>query len=283
MEEETKPVLPKHKPWLMIALLGVILVLVAIVIYLLVVKKPFNQTAVTTATPSATAATVNKTATKIATKTVNPYSGWKTYKSTKYGVRFKYPSDYPDATENINDPQDIVITPVEYTTVKLSDDNTKSVDLSNVSVYGDDFKTDIDLLISNYNGTAEDMKTLWLPLGNAAIQANTVPEKIATPDNKWRGIYYFANIGNGYSTKLTAMVVLTDKTTIVQFALADELDKSADYPCLLSNSSCSADQVKSDARKLWDYVNTLKNDDNETVMKNFRSTYKKIIDSLKSI
>ena len=271
---------PKRKSvsWLVIILLVIILALIGVVSWL-VIKKPVKVGQ--TATPTATAATAKKTATKTAVKTANPYSDWKTYKSDKYGIQFKYPASYPDATEEENDVQGMI--PVEYTLVKLSDDYTKSVDLSNTSAYSDQYKTDVDQLISNYNGTAEDMKPLWLPPGNAAIQASTVPEKYNTPDDKWRGIYYFATIGNGYSTKLTAMVVLTDGAKIVQFAFADNSDKSSDYPCVTSNASCSGDQVEADAHKFWDYVNTLKNSDSETVMKNFRSTYKKIVNSLEAI
>ena len=209
---------------------------------------------------------------------------WKTYKNEKYDIQFKYPPTWEDAQEEENPSNEM--TQVDYLNVKFDEKYAKRVELSKISAYGDKYKEDTDLLLRVYNKTAEDIKPFILPPQNAAIQANTIPRYIESSNKKWRGISFFANIGNGYSTGLAGVAIMTDGgDNIAEFIISEDSNKSSDYPCINdSTAGCSGDDVESTAKRFWDYVNSINEESSdEPVIKNFYSTSKKVIDSIETL
>jgi len=288
--EEPKPPKPK-KSYTGLIIVILLIVIVGLIFFIFVYTKGnggiselFKKKTATATTTQTTESSATKTTSKSLTKTVDPYSGWKSYKSDKYALSFKYPSDWNDATEGKN--EDLEMIPVDYTGISFGDDSKYSVALSKTTDYTDQSKDSVDLLKRIFDGSSNEVTTIWLPPGNAAIQAYVIPKYIETTDRKWRGIYYFANIGNGYSTAITALAVLTDgNDNIVQLSLTGDSIKSSEYPCISGEQTdCSSSKLEEQVSGFHEYINTIDEaNSSETVIKDFHSTLKKVVASLQSV
>jgi hypothetical protein len=266
--------------------LGVIIVVLAG--YLIWSKSKNNKTE-TSASPTPIAS-VTVSVVKSVVATPDPTTGWKTYTSSDFGLSFKYPNTWNDPTSTINKKEDEGLIPVDYTGLNfLKDGDTsgfRTAELSFVSSYqGTSLAVNAQTLLDVYSSKdASGVGKLWLPSENAAIMAANTPKYIQTVDGKYRGVYYFATIGQDYSTSLDLILIMTDgSNNIVQFQSSSNSDKSGDYSCISSGQSCSDDQLQSQFNSFKDYVQGIDDSSTETIVKNFNSTYKYVAQSLKSL
>jgi hypothetical protein len=241
-----------------------------------------TATATTTTSPSSTTTTSNSGSTGSTTTAIapNPTEGWKTYTDSTYHSSFKYPATWPNAQVEgvVGEPG--TPTPVSYNSVVfgISDDakyHIRSVDLSNYTAYsGSGLEDSITKLQTLYTTkSATGAAKLWLPPSAASIMAASAPQYLETADAKWRGLYYFANIGQAYSTTISCMVIMTDgSANIVQLHLSVDSDNAAQYAATLGQDE-----------SFQNYVKSLDLNSTETIVTEFKSIYKIIAQSLTSI
>lgn len=293
--ETKKPANPnKKRNILLIILIVLVVVLLGVLAYFLGRNTGKKDDTTATVTPSTTVlatTTVSATATAKATATAtpDPTTGWKTYSNSDIGLQFKYPNSWSDPTEEKQVGSSDSPIPVDYTYVDFKGSGTqiKSADLSKVSSYSgsaiEENKNKLMTVFSTKSASGADK--LMAPSANAAIMANTVPKYIQTADAKFRGIYYFATIGQSYSTTLDAVIILTDGSDkIVQFLFSADSIKSSDYPCISgTDSNCSGSDLEDQTTKFNTYVAAITDTSSETIVKDFNSTYKNIALSVKSL
>ncbi len=139
---------------------------------------------------------------------------WRTYEDKTYGISFKYPKEW--TTPKVEDVgKDDGPIPLDFRNLSFSGNpKNVSVNISKFSAYGSQFNDDIAEIKKVYvDRSAKDAGKLWLPPSNAMIAANSKPEYIETADKKYRGIVYFANIGQDVNASLDAIVIMTDGST----------------------------------------------------------------------
>ena len=246
-------------------------------------NKKNNQSA--NASPTATVSPTPK----LITTTADQYSGWKTYESSDYSLKFKYQGDWNDPTVTVNKKSDQGMIPIDYTNVAFKNSNgeTVSVQLSKVSAYDEEsaeIKSNVDKILKVYKTKgALGAEGIWLPYSNAGIQATNSAKYIETADGNYRGIYYFANISQGYSSEITAITIMTDGIeNIFQLQYSAESANKDDYPCI-NSSSCSSEEMQADMKKFQDYVRNLDDSSSEPVVKELNGTLKKIAQSLEAV
>lgn len=236
----------------------------------------------TTTPPSSTATTTNSGSTDSTATTIapNPTEGWKTYTDSTYHASFKYPATWPNAQVEgvVGEPG--TPTPVSYNSVVFGISNdakyhNRSVDLSNYTAYsGSGLESEVTKLKTVYTSkSAAGAAKLWLPPSAASIMAASTPQYLETADAKWRGLYYFANIGQAYSTTISCIVIMTDgSANIVQLHLSMDSDNAAQYTATLGQDE-----------SFQNYVKSLDLNSTETIVTEFKSIYKIIAQSLTSI
>lgn len=254
-----------------------------------------SETIVTT-TADTTTETTTVTPAPTTTSVVDPTAGWKNFTDNTHSLSFKYPT-----TLTVKSSEDLKANDEEMVYVNQSVtvlDNGKveangSVGLTytymtNIADYdktAEAFTKDINELLSVYNnkkvGVGTGAEKIWLPSSNASIMASSEPEYIETADGVFRGIVYFANIGQSYSTGLDCMIVMTNGKKIFQLHAIGSSVKSDFYK---NKGMFSEDTAVSEPviQEFLTYVKALtsKNVD-ETVIKDYNDIYKNIALSLK--
>lgn len=168
---------------------------------------------------------------------------WKVYHDKTYDVSFSYPPAWGAIAvdKHVASEDSLPIWPVDQTEVSFGFNTDpqaiqrefKSVELTALSAYsaadkkfngGSQLIKDADALLEVYHSrsAASLDHPLWMPSSNAAIIAATTPQYIENADGSFRGIYYYAFIGQndpttGSAKKMTAIrAVLTDGINVVQ-------------------------------------------------------------------
>ncbi|OQA03404.1 MAG: hypothetical protein BWY68_00744 [bacterium ADurb.Bin400] len=206
---------------------------------------------------------------------------WKVYTSQRYGVSFKYPSSWPEATGRYYEGEPNTPSPVSAETVTFGEQwngkyTIRYVALSKYSDYTvDALKNMPSQLKQVYDSqNVGSIVPVIYPPANAATMAATRATYIETEDDRFRGYYYFASMGQDYGPYIDCIVVLTDgKDKIVTFHIAQYSDKKAQYDNGMDGGS-----------PYYDYVKTLTAESkNETAITEFNDIFKPMALSLKSI
>lgn len=221
-------------------------------------------------------------------KEVDPTADWKTYTDAHYNISFKYPKTWKTPTAGFNDAssgEDLLI-PLSQQWVNFDEsafDKTVSANITNytdlASYYskGSESKTatSLDILKTVFkNKSATGAEKLAVFPINAATMAASAPTYIENKDAKWRGVYYFANIGQAYTTNLDCLIVMTDGASkVVQFHFMLPSDKASQYQATVEQENSS--YVK--------YVNSLTSSSDETIVQNYKNIYQYIIKSLQNV
>lgn len=206
-------------------------------------------------------------------------AGWATYSDSDYSTDFKYPKDWTSLLK----PEKVVSDPegpyfeINSNFINIPDATDahpiRSITLSNFSAYGSDYKTQTDSLKAIYtNKSAAGAKNILLPPVNAAMSAYTTPVYIESSDGSYRGVYYFATIGQDMGTALDLVAVLTDGTNIFTLHVSRGSDKSSDY---LPMTESKFELYKT-------YVKTITLESSETLVQEYNNTYQYLIKSLQS-
>jgi hypothetical protein len=213
------------------------------------------------------------------TSEIDHTAGWATYSDSDYSADFKYPKDWTSLMK----PEKVVSDPegpyfeINSNFINIPDATyahpIRSITLSNFSAYNSDYKTQTDSLKAIYaNKSASGAKNILLPPVNAAMSAYTTPVYIESSDGSYRGIYYFATIGQDMGTALDLIAVLTDNTNIFTLHISRGSDKSSDYMPV----------TESKFELYKNYVRSLTLDSTETLVQEYNSTYQYLIKSLQS-
>ena len=142
--------------------------------------------------------------------------------------------------------------------------------ISDLNAISDAVKTDVNSLLSVYNSKSIGSlsKALWLPPSNAAIEANTKPEYIESTDGKFRGVVYFANIGQDIGFSLDSMIVMTDGNYVYQLQVNDVTSKYNSYDKSDAN-------VQNSNNEYLTYLKTLTSKSSgEPIITDFNNIYK---------
>lgn len=209
-------------------------------------------------------------------------SEWKTYQNKSYGVSFKYPKEWPTPKEEKISKDD---EPILVASTYLDFNSTNkaiqySADISNFSGYGAAYSKDLEKLKTIFASKKVDgNEKLWLPPSNAMIVAHSKTSYIETPDKKYRGLYFFANIGQDISTDLDCLIIMTDGTeNIIQIHIAGKSIKASDY------QKQNITQNEKAQKDFQNYVKSLTSKStDEPIIKDFASTYSVIAKSIKGI
>lgn len=224
---------------------------------------------------NAASSTINSTVAPTTDKT----AGWKTATDTRYSLSFKYPSTWPDAEIGYQAGEADSPQPISSGGAIFAPNNdyyNRAVEITKYSDYPASWNDKLTIMKNVYNNkSVTGADKLLLPGTNAATMANTAPTYIATFDGRWRGIYYFANIGQDYSTSITCVIQMTDGTNnIVQFFFSQESIKGTQYkegPGLGEGSP------------FLTYVSGLTTSSDETVVTNFNEIFQYMAKSLKTL
>jgi len=209
----------------------------------------------------------------------DPTANWKTITDSSFSISFKYPDSWPTTTSKYlsaedNDFAGVAGANANFTTSDIKDKGkirlVKMTKLADYTTTGD--KSQVTQLKSVYSAknTSAATTIIMLPHVNAAIAGSTKPTYIETADGVFRGVYYFASIGQDYSTMLDCVIVLTDNTNVVTLHFALPSDKAANY----KKSDGTIDP------SFLDYVKALTTESDEALIKEFNSVYKYIAQSL---
>lgn len=245
------------------------------------ITKLRNEAKTTELEPTSTT-----TPTITTTPIVDPTSDWKTYTDTHYKISFKYPKIWKTPTDGFNEAnsEDLMI-PLSQQWINFDATATGRLDFVNTTNYTDlasyyskspasATTTSLDILKTVYKDKSAtgSQKLTVIPI-NAGIMAANAPIYIQSTDAKWRGVYYFANIGQDYGTALDCMIVMTDGTSkVIQFHFMLPSDKSSQYIATIAQENSPYVQ----------YVNNLTLTSDETLVQNFKNTYQYIAKSLKN-
>jgi len=209
----------------------------------------------------------------------DPTDGWKTFTDSNYATTLKYPSTLPvptlsvvkmgaqDIFPNIN--WDNIKFPVQVAEQSYG----TSVNISTLAEYKNSsaYVQSYNQIMSVYNNkNASGASKLLMPPENAQITASSSPTYIENTNGEYRGIYYFANIGQDYSTDLALIAILTNNKNVVELNVTMNSDKSAQYTSTLGKDSTFPS-----------YVANLNSSSDETIANEFLSTYQYLIKSIK--
>ncbi|MCX6808785.1 MAG: hypothetical protein NTW50_03925, partial [Candidatus Berkelbacteria bacterium] len=225
-----------------------------------------GKTTVTTDDSTATTTTPSDTAS-------DPTTSWKTLTDSHYSLSLKYPDSWPTTTTTYmtaaeNDFLGVAASNANFVSSSMADKGKiRNVDISKLSDFTDTTtKAEATQMKTVYSSKSASGATGKIYLGamNAAIAGATAPTYIETTDGKFRGIYYFASIGQDYSTTIDCVIVMTDNTNSITFHFALPSDKAKDY-------------TKADGTinpTFLTYVQALTTSSTETIVTEFNSTYK---------
>ena len=207
---------------------------------------------------------------------------WPIYEDDKFRLSFRYPLDWltPAVTEVRKDPA-LPTSLFNYSSLNFgaASDKIKKVSLSGYETYiGTPRENDLNKIKKVYlDKDPKGLGGLWLPPADAAIFAPSTSYYIETYDKKWRGIYYFASIGQAFNTNLNLIVILTDGIgKIFQLQISDDSFRKMEFEA----RNLEKEETKND---FFSYVKSLSNTyTDEPLIKNFNENYKYIILNLKS-
>lgn len=266
---------PGVRKWLWTILIIVILSASGFFIY----RRYFIKTA--TPIPSPSLALTSPSPSPIASVTSNPTANWKTYNDAKYGLSFKYPDNWSDPKlSSYDQPDPLYFVPIANDNLDFNPVHAGAkyyIQLIEISHLDDYKNTEGNLesynkLLNVYNTkNASGADKLWMPHSNAAIIAAGPPVYIENNDGSYRGIYYFATIGQALTTNIDMVAILTNAKNVFQLHIAMKSDKSAQYEPTL----------ETDPEKFNEYVEGLTTSSDETLVKEFNSIYQYIIKSVK--
>ncbi|MBP6930025.1 hypothetical protein KBB60_00235 [Patescibacteria group bacterium] len=269
----------KGKRLLLIAIIATVF-LFAIVIGLVIYfsNKKLAQEANGTDVPPVESIAVTTTGTK--TKEYNPTEGWKTVKVESHGLQFKYPEKLGNPEKEEYIPGEVELMPsVRSQIIRFTGNNALElamVDVMSIADYkeNNEFSEKLAKIQTIYeSSSAEGANELTATFLNAGVLISSPAEYIETADKKYRGIYYFANIGQAYSTKLSCVIVMTDNKNIIQFLYMQDADNASRYEADLNDENST----------LARYIKALNEDSDESTTRNFKETYKLMALSLEEL
>jgi len=144
-----------------------------------------------------------------------------------------------------------------------------------------ELKKDVDSLVTVFKNRKSNLTTpLWLPPSNASIQYHTTPQYIENSDGSFRGVYYYAFIGQELPEEVNGSVKMGDIVAVV----SDGTGRIFQVHARLYPDYGSADSYEYENVSCMDNESkTAKCVVNKQVTADFSSTYKKMIESLKSL
>ena len=208
---------------------------------------------------------------------------WKTYEDKTHGVSFKYPKDWTDAPKvnNYAGSEAMIDRASREIVFKdcAKDKLCASVSLSTYDTYKADFADSLAALQAIYKNrkvSPTDNKLSFPPL---PIIAKSSAKYIETSDGKFRGLYYFANLGQETSYNVYDVIILTDGTDkVVQIkAGRDTSVMQKEFACV-TTATCK----ESDQASIKKYIEGLTDLSKEQIITELE-TYKNIAKSLKPI
>lgn len=232
----------------------------------------------------------------VATPVVDVTADWKNFKDNTHSLSFKYPITWKvksseDAKKN---EEEMVYVDQSITVLNNGKAEANSsigltyTYITNIADYDktvEAYNKDINELLSVYSnkkvGANTGAEKIWLPSSNAGVMASSEPEYIESKDGVFRGIVYFANIGQGYSTGLDCMIVMTNGKKIFQLHASGGSVKSDYYKNkgMFSENTAVSEPV---VQEFLAYVKTLTSKNvEETTIKDYNDIYKNIALGLK--
>jgi len=206
---------------------------------------------------------------------VSATAGWKTLTDSHFGISFKYPATWPTSksaymTAEENDLIGVAESWASLTTDTLADKGkTRYVRIAKLSDFVNDPSknqaTQLKAVYANKSAAAA-VKGTMLPPVNAATSGATTPVYIQTADGVFRGISYFASIGQDYSTTIDCVIVMTDNTNVITFHFAMPSDKASQYT--MADGTVSSTFIT--------YVQSLTSSSTESLVSEYNSVYKNI-------
>jgi hypothetical protein len=245
---------------------------------------------VTVTADTADAAIVDTTSAPV----VDVTADWKNFTDNTHSLSFKYPATWGMKSSQDAKKNEEEMVYVDQSITVLSNGKTEENSnigltytyITNISDYDKNIvahNKDIDELLSVYNnkevGANTAKENIWLPSSNAAIIATSSPEYIESKDGTFRGIVYFANIGQGFSTGLDCVIVMTNGKKIFQLHSSGGSVKSDYYKGIFSGDAVVSEKL---IQEFFTYIKTLTSKNvEETVIKDYNDIYKNIALSLK--
>lgn len=214
---------------------------------------------------------------------VDATKDWKTYEDKTYGISFKYPKDWTDSPKvNNYEGSEAMIDRASREIVFKDFDKDKlsaTVSFSNYDTYKTDFSDSITALQAIYTNkkvSSTDNKLSFPPL---PIIAKSSAKYIETSDGKFRGLYYFANVGQDTSSNVYDIIILTDgQSKIVQIkAGRDTTVMQSEFACVKTGKCKDADSAN-----IKKYTEALTDSSKEQIISEL-GIYKNIAKSVKSI
>lgn len=218
---------------------------------------------------------------------INPTTDWNTYTDTHYKISFKYPKTWkaPIATFIDGSGGESMI-PLSQQNVNFDQTpdatNHNVVDLTNFTDLASYYTASS---LSQADSSLQTLKNVYttrsasaaskltvIPV-NAGVFAATAPTYIESTDGKWRGVYYFANIGQAFGTTLYCVINMTDGTAnVAQLFFSAPSDKAAQYEATVNQENSP----------FLEYVSALTLDSSEKLVNDFKNTFQYMAKSLKT-
>jgi len=218
---------------------------------------------------------------------------WLTYTEPQSEITFSYPSEWGSASSAAAEKFNLTWSQVPVSNVvfdNLKGSFSRQVSISKIKDYqalksDSGFVThDFRALMNVYqNSNADNLESsIWLPPSNAGVLYRSKPQYVESASGDYRGVYYFAFIGQANPFKgakqavLTSMVmVMTDgDQNVIQFEYRDPK---------LQHSISDFSKIKSVATKeCFSSMPGLPNCVvDEKVLNQFKDIYSIVVDSLK--
>jgi len=209
-------------------------------------KTVTSGTTVNSGATVSTGTTVTSGAATTGTAVANPTASWKTLADSHFKVSFKYPSTWAVGaggntyvTAAQNEMGGVAETYIDLTAVsgksrsvyvtKLADYVNNAANQSNAAKIKSVYTSQAaPTSISTVSGS--QTVGLFLPPVGASAYSPSKPTYLATADNKFRGFYYFANVGQDANANIDCIIMMTDGTNLITFDFANVSDKAASYP-----------------------------------------------------
>ncbi len=133
------------------------------------------------------------------------------YSNPEFRIRFSYPSSWGKAQAEKYPKSDMLAvdeTDVTFEGLKQGYE-IRSVVLTRLSSYGADCKAAIDNIKKVYSQrNVNGVPVILLPPPNAGVAAHTSPRYIENAGGSFRGMYYFASIGQDVASYVDSMIIL---------------------------------------------------------------------------
>jgi len=211
----------------------------------------------------------------------DPTTTWETLEVSSRNLSFKYPASLgTPKLEEYQASEDAPYIDIDSYNIQFEGNRELQTNYAEIIRYSDyendsQFKTKADTIKKIYTTRkADGGEKLYATFINAAFLAAGEPHYLETADGKYRGIYYFANIGQAYSTTIDCIMLMTDGTdNVIQFHFSQEADNANQYTATLNQDNSPFAQ----------YVEALTSTSSESIVQDFMSTYKYMALSLKSL